>query len=223
MVPKAGLLCGVVAVLAGVVHAQAQSTGQTPPQAPISSSDTSPLPTDAPIATTPATADRPRRFDPGRYPILFAPEIKPFWSTQLDVGARGFSGELAHDATPQLTNPNAPWKVSGDLSYSSRNGSVASVGLVGHRNYRMPLLLSRTLAGDDLTLPLSSFADLSQREIQWALTARVGKVLKRTSGRRTISAVADVFVPLNTVSPLPGPADLVIPSRAVRFGLVFGF
>jgi hypothetical protein len=224
MVPKAVALCGIVVILAGVAHAQAEPGSQSPAQPPVSSTDAAPLPADAPDATTPPAADRLRRFGPGRYPqMLFAPEIKPFWSTQFDVGARQFSGEPAHDAMPQPTNPNAPWKVSGGFSYSSRNGSVTSIGLLGHRNYRMPLFLSQTIGGDDRTLPLASFTDLSQREIQWALTARVGKTLKRTSSGRTISAVADLLVPLNEVSPSPGPADLVIPSRAVRFGLVFGF
>jgi hypothetical protein len=88
----------------------------------------------------------------------------------------------------------------------------------------MPLFLSQTIGGDDLTLPLASFSDVSQREIRWELTASVRKTLKQTSGGRTISAVADVWVPLNTVSPVPGATDPpVLPSRADRVGVLFGF
>ena len=84
--------------------------------------------------------------------------------------------------------------------------------------------MSQTIGGDDLALPLASFTDLSQRSIQWEVSARVEKTLKRTSGGRTIGAVGDVFIPLNRVSPPPGGSDQPVPqSRAVRFGLVFGF
>ena len=156
--------------------------------------------------------------------IVIARETKPLWFTPVDFGALRFYGEPARDAMAPPTNPNAPWKVSFGFSYSSGDGSVASIGLVGHRNYGLPLYLSQTIGGDNLTLPLASFTDLSQRDIQWELTVRVGKTLKRTPDGRTISAVADEWIPLNTVSPVPGSTDQPVrPSPAGRAGVAFGF
>jgi hypothetical protein len=229
MIPRAVLLCGIVVVLAGVAHAQTQPGSQSPPQRPVSSTDAAPLPADAQESTTPPTPGILRRVGTsGDRQILVAPETKPdtkpLWWSQVDFGARRFSGEAPRDAIAPPTNPNAPWKVSGGFSYASRDGSVASIGLLGHRNDRMPVYLFQPLGGDDLTLPLASFSDLSRREIQWELTASIRKTLKRTSGGPTISAVADVSVPLNKVAPLPGSGDQpVLPSRADRFGLLFGF
>lgn len=80
------------------------------------------------------------------------------------------------------------------------------------------------LQPQDLTLPLVSFTDLSQQEVQWVLSAGVEKAFIRFPGIATIGGVADVFVPLNKVSP-----SIVVPetqtplSITPRGGIKIGF
>jgi hypothetical protein len=149
---------------------------------------------------------------------------KRSWSTPLEFGARRFSGDSSNETFFAPVNPNAPWQVGGGFAYSSDNGFAARIGAVGHRNYRLPLSMSRAIAsGHDLTLPLASFTDLLQPEVQWELLIGVQKTLIRTSGGRTIGAVADVFVPLNSTSPTLASPGQVLPSRTVRLGVTFGF
>jgi hypothetical protein len=55
--------------------------------------------------------------------------------------------------------------------------------------------------GEDLTLPLVSFTDLSQHQVQWVLTAGIEKTFVTFPGFATIGGVADSVIPLNTVTP----------------------
>jgi hypothetical protein len=122
-------------------------------------------------------------------------------------------------------NPNAPWKVGGGFTHAFDNGTVASVGFVGYRSYRVPLFMNQAIgSGQDLTLPLVSFTDLSQAEMQWMLTARIEKTFIRIPGGTTIGGVADVFVPLNRASPSFIVPDTHVPqSITYRGGLKLGF
>jgi len=100
-----------------------------------------------------------------------------------------------------VVNPNAPWKAGGGFSYSAANGTVLRAGFYGYANSRVPLFMNQTIGGgEDLTLPLVSFTDLSQQQVQWVLTAGVEKTFVTFPGL-AIGGVADGVIPLNTVTP----------------------
>jgi hypothetical protein len=124
-------------------------------------------------------------------------------------------------------NPNAPWKVGGTVTYSSANGTVARIGFLGYANSRVPIFMNETIGGgQDLTLPLASFTDLSQQKVQWVLSVGVEKTFVRFPGMATVGGVADAFVPLNKVSPsivvpeTQAPLSFPIPTRG---GIKIGF
>jgi hypothetical protein len=150
---------------------------------------------------------------------------KRFWIPSTDFGTRRFLGNVSGNIGSAPVNPNAPWKVGWGFSYSPDNGTVARISVVGYRNYRMPLFMSQAIGSDqDMTLPLVSFTDLSQREVHWEIAAGVEKTFIRTAGGATIGAVADLFVPLNNVSPARvAPDTHVLPSITVRGGVKVGF
>jgi hypothetical protein len=222
---------GVVLVLAaaialgGAASAQAQTQDPSPQERPASAGN-SPVPPDAPTTN-------PSAFGGIRLPLSHVPETsgtaevgKRFGLTSTDFGTPGFSGLFSGKTGFGTVNPNAPWKVGGGFTYSADNGTIARIGVTGHRNYRTPLFMNQTIGGgQDLTLPLVSFTDLSQRSVQWELVAGVEKTLIRTAGGATIGVVADVFVPLNNVSPfqLGAPETQVPPSMTIRGGVKLGF
>jgi hypothetical protein len=122
-------------------------------------------------------------------------------------------------------NPNAPRKAGGTVTYSTSNGTVARVEFFGYANSRVPIFMNETIgAGQDLTLPLASFTDLSEQEVQWVLSAGVEKTFIRFPGIATVGGVADVFVPLNKVSPSIVVPETQVPlSITARGGIKIGF
>jgi hypothetical protein len=91
------------------------------------------------------------------------------------------SGSLAGSERFGRVNPNAPWKVSGEVAFTTDAGTIGRFGLMGYRNSQVPLFMNQLLGGSqDLTLPRASFTDLSQREVQWVFTAGVEKTLYRS-------------------------------------------
>jgi hypothetical protein len=206
----------------GAVSAQEQPR-DPPPQNRQKATEDSALPSDAPGNVV---------GDGIRLPLSYLPETsrkaevgKRFGIKSLDFGTRGLSGDIAGDTGFGPVNPNAPWKVGGGITYSPGSGTIARLGVVGSRNYRVPLFMSQTIGSDrDLTLPLVSFTDLSQREVQWEISAGVEKTLIRIHGGVTIGAVADLFVPLNRISPpRVAPQTHVPASITVRGGVKLGF
>jgi hypothetical protein len=169
--------------LSGIARAQAQ-----PPQQP------EPAATDGDvfrlsllhIPDTPGTTDVGARFK--TIPPVFGP------------------GRLSGDALGVsrfgVVNPNAPRKVGGGVTYSTANGTVLRAGFYGYANSRVPLFMNQTIGGgEDLTLPLVSFTDLSQQQMQWVLTFGIEKPLVTIPSFATIGGVGDVAIPLNTVTP----------------------
>jgi hypothetical protein len=179
--------------------------------------------------------DSPARIDPSagsgiRPGLSHVPEAfdlvdvrKGFGVISPDFGAGRISSSGSAIFGP--VHPNAPWKVGGGFTHAFDNGTVASVGFVGYRNSRVPIFMNQTIGNSqDLTLPLVSFTDLSQTEMQWMLTATVEKTFIRIPGGVTIGGTADVFVPLNRVSPsITVPHTQDPGSIAVRGGLRLGF
>jgi hypothetical protein len=150
---------------------------------------------------------------------------KRFGTISPDSGVWALYGDFSGNQRFGRVNPNAPWKVGGRLTYSSANGTVARIGFFGYANSRVPIFMNETIGGgQDLTLPLVSFTDLSQQEMQWVLSAGVEQTFIRFPGIATIGGVADVFVPLNKVSP-----SIVVPetqaplSITPRGGIKIGF
>ena len=147
------------------------------------------------------------------------------WTLHLDLGgSRDVQGGPTARIAQPPANPNAPWAFRGGVRYSRASATVA-LNVVGSRNYRLPLFLSRTLVGDqDLALPLASFADMSMKRTEWQLSASLQKTVGHMRGGGTIGLAADAFIPLAVGSPSPIAAvESRAPSRALRFGVVFGF
>jgi hypothetical protein len=150
---------------------------------------------------------------------------KGFGIIPPDFGAGHVYWDFSGSTTSGPVNPNAPWKVSARFTHAFDNGTIANVGVIGYRNYRIPPFMTQTIgSGQDLTLPLVSFADLSQPEMQWMLTAGIEKTFFHIPGGTTVGGVGDVFVPLNKI-----PRSLIVPdtqipaSITVRGGLKLGF
>lgn len=224
------VLVGVIA-LAGVAGAQGQTQDPSPQERSAAAEDRA-VPPDTSTTSTATVSGI-------RLPFSYVPEIsgktavgKRFWTPSTDFGTRRFLGNVSgHIGFPPV-NPNAPWKASGGLSYSLDNGTVARISVVGYRNYKMPLFMSQPIGSDqDLTLPLVSFTDLSQREVHWEISAGVEKTFIRTAGGVTIGAVADLFLPLNNVSspltnvspPRVAPDTPILRSMTIRGGVKVGF
>jgi hypothetical protein len=52
----------------------------------------------------------------------------------------------------------------------------------------------------------------------------VQKTIKRTSGGQTIGLAADLFIPITSEVAPPGAPDVpMLPSKALRFGVVLAF
>jgi hypothetical protein len=145
-------------------------------------------------------------------------------SWHFDVGSRGECPGCTASGIQPPGNPNAPWAVRSRVTYAAA-GARLTLGVVGHRNYQLPLFMSETLAGDyDLVAPESSPADLSRNQTRWQLSARVQKTVKRLSGGQTIGLVGDAFIPIGSEAPAVSARDAPKPpSAAVRFGIILGF
>jgi hypothetical protein len=111
------------------------------------------------------------------------------------------------------------------VTYSAGRGTQVTFGAIGSRNNQLPLFMSQTLGSNqDLTMPVSSSANISRTTIQWQLSAAVKKTLKQLPGGQTIGLVGDVFIPIGTEVNGRGTGDVpVLQSKAFRLGLAFGF
>lgn len=118
-------------------------------------------------------------------------------------------------------NANAPWALRAGVSYVGP-GTQATFGVVGYRNYKLPLFMSQPLgASQDLTPPVSSFVDMADARTRWLLSAAVRKTIMRMSEGQTIGLGADVFMPITWDAASPGAPDVrALPSKALRFGVV---
>ncbi len=186
-----GLVFAAAIALGIEARPRAQSKDSSPAERPAPTADSAPAP-DAP-QTDPSASGGIRR-SLTHIPEVFGPSDlrERFGNFSPDVGTWGISGDFSGNSRFGRVNPNAPWKTSGGLTYSSKNGTVAKIGFIGYANYRIPPVMTQMIgSGQDLTLPLASFADLSQQEVQWVLTAGGEKTLMRIPGLATIGAVGD--------------------------------
>jgi hypothetical protein len=219
---RVAVLVAVIA-LGGVASGQGQTQDPSPQERSAAAEDRA-VPPDT--STTGTATVRVIRL-----PFSHVPEMsgkaeagQRFWTPSTYFGTRRFLGDVSGNIGSPPVNPNAPWKVGGGFTYSTDNGTIARINVVGYRNYRMPPFMSQAIGSDqDLTRPLVSFTDLSQREVQWQISAAVEKTFIRTAGGATIGAVADLFVPLNSVSPARVSPDTVPPSITIRGGVKLGF
>jgi hypothetical protein len=213
------VVVGIAIAFGGVARAQGQTQNLSTQERSAGAEDRA-VPSDTSTTNTATVSGI-------RLPFSDVPEIfgtaevgQRFRTTSTDSGTRRFFGNVSGNTFAPV-NPNAPWKVGGGFTYSTDSGTVARINVVGYRNYRMPLFMSQAIGAEhDLTLPLVSFTDLSQREVQWEIVAGVEKTFIRTAGGATIGAVADVFVPLNNKLPADTQAP---PSITVRGGVKLGF
>jgi hypothetical protein len=227
LMTRAGtLVLGLAATAALSSTAIAQTQSQKPSQQEPSPPADGALQPDAPSTTEPSLVSGIR------LPLIHFPETsgaaevgKRFGTISPDSGVWALYGDFSGNQRFGRVNPNAPWKVGGRLTYSSANGTVARIGFFGYANSRVPIFMNETIGGgQDLTLPLVSFTDLSQQEMQWVLSAGVEKSFLRFPGIATIGGVADVFVPLNKVSP-----SIVVPETQAPLsttpggGITIGF
>lgn len=198
--------------LSGIARAQAQPPQQPEPAATDGNVFRLPL---IHIPDTPGTTDVGARFK--TIPPVFGP-----WRLSGDtLGASRFG----------VVNPNAPWKVGGGVTYSAADGTVLRAGFYGYANSRVPLFMNQTIGGgEDLTLPLVSFTDLSQQQMQWVLTFGIEKPFVTIPSVATIGGVGDVAIPLNTVTPAtttPNTQEPASPQKRaapmVRGGVKVGF
>jgi hypothetical protein len=143
----------------------------------------------------------------------------------FDLGSENACVGCAANGLQPPANANAPWTIKKDVTYVGPGGAQFTLGVVGSRNNRLPLFMTRTLGSNhDLTVPVSSSADLSSSTIQWQLSAAVRKTLKQMSGDRTIGVVGDVFTPLRSAAVGRNGTDAPVqPSKAGRLGVALGF
>lgn len=147
------------------------------------------------------------------------------WNWHFEVGSQNGCPGCAANGLQPPANPNAPWSMRGQLTYAGSRGTQITLGAIGSRNNQLPLFMFQPLGSDqDLTPPVSSFANMSRTAIQWQLTAAFKKTLKQTPGGQTISLVGDVFIPIASKAKGRGAADApVVQSKAGRLGLALGF
>jgi hypothetical protein len=159
------------------------------------------------LAIQPASQDREHHLD----------------SRRLDHGRSLYRGVRL--ALFPSRRPDCGTLRGGGFTYSTANGTVLRVGFYGYANSRVPLFMNQTIGGgEDLTLPLVSFTDLSQQQMQWVLTAGIEKTFVTIPGIATIGGVADVVIPLNTVTPtITTPNTQTPASPMVRGGVKIGF
>ncbi len=124
------------------------------------------------------------------------------------------------DTLPRATA--GPRSIGGALRFRG-DTSALSLGVVGTRDYRLPLFMSMEVAGAERATPaLSALTDMSRGAMTWQVVGSVQRTLYTSSHGATVSAVGDVFLPVGSEAP-SGPHNPTVSSRAVRFGLRFGF
>jgi hypothetical protein len=131
--------------LGGIASAQAQSQDPSTPDRPAPAEERA-LPPDASITNPSGTGGI-------RLPLVYVPETfgkaelgKRFGNISPGLGAWQMFGDFSGDTRFGRVNPNAPWRASVGLTYSSNNGTVARIGLLGYANYRVPPVITQLIA-----------------------------------------------------------------------------
>lgn len=120
-------------------------------------------------------------------------------------------------------SPKGPSSFRSMLDIGNRRTSVA-VGVVGRRDYRLPLIMSTTFGGGDVPTPaLMSLTDMSAANVTWQAIGSVRRELFTTKRGRTIGLVSDAILPFGTQINRVLPNNPTIAGRGVRFGVTFGF
>ena len=111
------------------------------------------------------------------------------------------------------------------MSRTGRADARVTFGIVGYRNYKLPLFMSQTInANPNFTTAASSLVDMSDNQTRWQLSVRAQKTIKRMSRGPTLGLVGDVFIPITSAFAAPGAPDVpVLPSKALRVGVVLAF
>jgi hypothetical protein len=142
------------------------------------------------------------------------------WLSGFEMKCIGCGGLEATAARPESTNATAPWVLHGKWRRPTLLG-VVSTGIVGVRNYALPLSIAMPLGGDVDPAALrsagtSAFAPVSQ----WSLTAAVEKTLVRRANGASVGITADLLIPVATNSVVAGDPRISA-SSTLRFGIVF--
>lgn len=204
-----------LALLAGTMAAGAQERPDLPPVP----RDTTRA--DAPPAT-PGAADVIRRaleFDAAAPPSPLDLRQTPRWT--FDSCWPPWCGEDA-GRLPPVTNGNAPWLLEGRVSRRSERGAV-SAGLIGQRNMRLPLYMTRppgSLGFGGLGLPQASSSSMGDTRTAWQLNLGAERTITRHRDGATASVFGEAFLPLGSFAPAPPSQDAPAPDqRAVLFGI----
>ena len=153
---------------------------------------------------------------------LFRSLTAPRFDFSVDPG-RGCTGCPGPIAPP--VNRNAPSIINGTASYSARDGSLVSVGVLGARNVRLPVFIFRPIGGTaDLSPPpASSFADLSTGLTEWQISIGFQKWLRQSQGGTDLGVAGDLFAPLNSTGGTEVKGRPHMPSGTFRLGGLVGF
>jgi hypothetical protein len=121
-----------------------------------------------------------------------------------------------------LAPSKGPRSIGGSFRFGSPRASV-SFGALGSRDYRLPVFMSTVLAGAEIPTPaLSSLTDMSRGAMTWQGTASAKATVFTSKRGVTVGVAGDVFIPIGTETPQT-PHNPVLSSRAIRFGVTFGF
>lgn len=162
---------------------------------------------------------------PGWLSIVDFQKLGDKWNPKFDLelpgGGSWLTGGDARVPPPPSTNANAPWFFEGRVRHEGRSGAF-SAGVVGVRNYSLPLYSASAIGGRlDPGPTSSSLANFYAPSIQWNLTAAVERTLKTTAGGATIGVAADGFLPLDPPEQTNDKTRTDSPSsRAFRLGSV---
>jgi len=138
------------------------------------------------------------------------------------------------DGWAPSTTSNAPWSAGAGTSFTVAGAGIG-VAVLGSRNYRLPRYMAQPLgtAVDVTPAGAMSYSDLSSSRTEWTVSARVQRTLKTLRGGQTIGIVGDAWLPLNdsldparigTNSPPYPRTDVpLLPAKAIRVGVTFGF
>lgn len=166
------------------------------------------------------SADQPRWLS-----IVDFRKLGDKWNPKFDLelpDGRGswLTGGDARSSSPPNTNGNAPWFVEGRVRHEGRS-SAFSAGVVGVRNYTLPLYSASAIGGRLDPGPVSSsLANFYVPSTQWNLTAAVERTLRTTAGGATVGVAADAFFPLDVAAPTNDKSRIdPLPSQATRVGL----
>lgn len=144
------------------------------------------------------------------------------WLATVDINCVVCGGIGDPGALPRSANPNAPWALQTTVRHTSFLGTF-STGLLGVRNYASPLYSAMAIGGDFSPGAASTTtANFLVPSTQWHLTAAFERTVFTTAHGATLGLAADLLLPVKT-DPVTGDQLRIdpLPSRAVRFGIVF--